>query len=55
MAVGLSVVRYAAESLHGEFGVHFRLLGSSKELHQTHSGRFNSSSIATAGSNNYRG
>jgi|SRR5215469_14299800 len=32
---GLGVVRYDAESLHREFGVHFRLLGSSKELHQT--------------------
>ena len=32
---GLEVVRYDAESLHREFGVNFRLLGSSKELHQT--------------------
>jgi SAM-dependent methyltransferase len=32
---GLDVVRYDAESLHREFGLHFRLLGSSKELHQT--------------------
>lgn len=32
---GLDVVRYDAETLHGEFGVHFRLLGSSKELHRT--------------------
>lgn len=32
---GLDVVRYDADSLHGEFGVHFRLLGSSKELHET--------------------
>ncbi len=32
---GLDVVRYDAESLHREFGVHFRLLGSSKELHRT--------------------
>jgi SAM-dependent methyltransferase len=32
---GLDVVRYDAASLHGEFGVHFRLLGSSKELHRT--------------------
>ena len=32
---GLEVVRYDAESLHREFGVHFRLLGSSNELHQT--------------------
>lgn len=32
---GLDVVRYDAESLHREFGVHFRLLGSSTELHRT--------------------
>lgn len=32
---GLEVVRYDAESLHGEFGPRFRLIGSSKELHQT--------------------
>jgi len=32
---GLNVVRYDSESLHNEFGVHFRLLGSAKELHQT--------------------
>jgi len=32
---GLDVVRYDAEKLHGEFGVHFRLLDSSKELHRT--------------------
>ena len=32
---GLDVVRYDAESLHGEFGVHFRLLESIKEMHQT--------------------
>jgi len=32
---GLDVVRYDAESLHREFGVHFQLLGSSKEFHQT--------------------
>ena len=32
---GLDVVRYDAESLHREFGVHFRLLESSKELHHT--------------------
>jgi 2-polyprenyl-3-methyl-5-hydroxy-6-metoxy-1,4-benzoquinol methylase len=32
---GLDVVRYDAESLHSEFGVHFRLLESSKELHDT--------------------
>lgn len=32
---GLNVVRYDSESLHNEFGAHFRLLGSTKELHQT--------------------
>jgi 2-polyprenyl-3-methyl-5-hydroxy-6-metoxy-1,4-benzoquinol methylase len=32
---GLEVMRYDAESLHGEFGAHFRLLESSKELHET--------------------
>jgi SAM-dependent methyltransferase len=32
---GLDIVRYDAESLHREFGVHFRLLGSSTELHPT--------------------
>lgn len=32
---GLEVMRYDAESLHGEFGGHFRLVESSKELHQT--------------------
>jgi 2-polyprenyl-3-methyl-5-hydroxy-6-metoxy-1,4-benzoquinol methylase len=32
---GLDTVRYDAESLHREFGVHFRLLESSNELHQT--------------------
>jgi SAM-dependent methyltransferase len=32
---GLEVVRYDAESLHGEFGPRFRLIGSSKEVHQT--------------------
>ena len=32
---GLDVVRYDAESLHREFGVHFRLVESLKELHQT--------------------
>ncbi len=31
----LDVVRYDAESLHQQFGVHFRLLESSKELHTT--------------------
>ena len=32
---GLDVVRYDAESLYREFGIQFRLLGSSKELHLT--------------------
>jgi SAM-dependent methyltransferase len=32
---GLDVMRYDAESLHGEFGKHFRLVESSKELHET--------------------
>jgi 2-polyprenyl-3-methyl-5-hydroxy-6-metoxy-1,4-benzoquinol methylase len=32
---GLKVVRYDAESMHGEFGVRFRLLDSIKELHNT--------------------
>jgi 2-polyprenyl-3-methyl-5-hydroxy-6-metoxy-1,4-benzoquinol methylase len=32
---GLEVMRYDAESLHGEFGTHFRLVESLKELHQT--------------------
>jgi SAM-dependent methyltransferase len=32
---GLEVMRYNAESLHGEFGARFRLVESSKELHQT--------------------
>jgi hypothetical protein len=32
---GLDVVRYDAKSLHGQFGKHFRLLESSKELHET--------------------
>jgi len=32
---GLEVVRYDTDSLHKEFGVHFRLLGSSKEQHRT--------------------
>ena len=32
---GLDVMRYDAESLHGEFGSHFRLVESSKELHET--------------------
>jgi len=32
---GLEVVRYDADSLHDEFGIRFRLVDSSKELHET--------------------
>jgi SAM-dependent methyltransferase len=32
---GLDVVRYGADSLHGEFGSRFRLLESSEQLHRT--------------------
>jgi hypothetical protein len=32
---GLDVIRYDADSLHGEFGPHFRLIASTKELHET--------------------
>jgi 2-polyprenyl-3-methyl-5-hydroxy-6-metoxy-1,4-benzoquinol methylase len=32
---GLDVVRYDANSLHGEFGGRFKLVESSKELHET--------------------
>ena len=32
---GLDVVRYDADSLHDEFGSRFRLVDSSKELHET--------------------
>jgi len=32
---GLDVVRYDADSLHEEFGVHFHLLDHSEELHRT--------------------
>jgi SAM-dependent methyltransferase len=32
---GLEVVRYDAASLHAEFGIHFRLLESLSELHET--------------------
>jgi SAM-dependent methyltransferase len=32
---GLEVVRYDAESLHREFGLRFRLIESSKEIHET--------------------
>jgi 2-polyprenyl-3-methyl-5-hydroxy-6-metoxy-1,4-benzoquinol methylase len=35
---GLEVMRYDAESLHGEFGGHFCLVESSEELHETPSG-----------------
>jgi 2-polyprenyl-3-methyl-5-hydroxy-6-metoxy-1,4-benzoquinol methylase len=35
---GLDVMRYDADSLHGQFGVQFRLVESSQELHQTPSG-----------------
>lgn len=34
----LDVMRYDTESLHGEFGSHFRLVESFKELHDTPSG-----------------
>jgi SAM-dependent methyltransferase len=32
---GLDVLRYDAQALHSEFGGHFRMVESSKELHQT--------------------
>lgn len=32
---GLEVMRYDADSLHDQFGVRFRLMESSKELHET--------------------
>lgn len=32
---GLDVMRYDAEALHAEFGARFRLVESSKEIHQT--------------------
>ena len=32
---GLDVIRYDAESLHDQFGVRFRLVETSKELHRT--------------------
>jgi 2-polyprenyl-3-methyl-5-hydroxy-6-metoxy-1,4-benzoquinol methylase len=35
---GLEVVRYDAESLHGEFGARFRLLESASEQHRTPAG-----------------
>jgi hypothetical protein len=45
---GLDVIRYDAESLHREFGVHFRLLGSSNELHAP-LGQSSSSSLLLQG------
>jgi len=36
---GLDVVRYDAESLHDQFGKHFRLVESAKEMHQTPFGK----------------
>ena len=35
---GFDVIRYDADSLHDQFGVRFRLVESSKELHRTPSG-----------------
>jgi len=32
---GLDVVRYDSENLHAQFGAHFRLIDSSKEVHYT--------------------
>ena len=32
---GLNVVHYDTDSLHDEFGAHFQLVESSKELHET--------------------
>jgi SAM-dependent methyltransferase len=32
---GLDVVRYDAESMHAEFGANFRLISSSRQLHET--------------------
>ncbi|MGH9686193.1 MAG: class I SAM-dependent methyltransferase [Candidatus Acidiferrales bacterium] len=36
---GLDVVRYDAEQLHGEFGLHFRPVESREELHATPAGK----------------
>jgi len=36
---GLDVVRYDAQSLHAQFGRHFRLMESATELHQTPVGK----------------
>jgi hypothetical protein len=35
---GLEVMRYDADSLHDQFGARFRLIESSKELHETPQG-----------------
>ena len=35
MCSGLDVALYDAEALHEQFGIRFRLVDSSKELHQT--------------------
>ena len=48
---GLDVVRYDAESLHNEFGVHFSLLDHSEELHRTRLAQSSSFFIVCAGSN----
>lgn len=32
---GLDVIRYSAESLHSEFGTSFRLISSSRQMHET--------------------
>jgi SAM-dependent methyltransferase len=45
---GLPVMRYNAEELHEEFGTRFRLIESSKELHETPSGTLSSFFIAIA-------
>jgi hypothetical protein len=47
----LDVIRYDAESLHGQFGVRFRLVESSKELHRTPFGTTQQFLFAIAGSN----
>jgi hypothetical protein len=36
---GLDVVRYDADSLHGQFGTRFELVGHLEELHRTPLGR----------------
>ena len=48
---GLDVVRYDAESLHNEFGVHFSLLDHSEELHRTPLGTVQQFLYCCAGSN----